>query len=260
MNITTIELGAWLGSIWWPFLRIGSAFVMLPLFGDGYLPVWVRSLLALLMTVILYPIIAAPIQVDPISTGALVIAFEQVLFGVFFGLIVHMLTAVFGLIGQIISMQMGLSMSIMNDPSNGQSHLVLSRMLIILSTLMFLILDGHLVVMAILIDSFSIWPVGQSLSIQSIGIIIKLFGWMFTAAIALSLPAIIAMLAVNFAFGVMNRAAPSLNVFALGFPMTMILGLFSLFLAINGIQTRYIDYLMEIFEVLTAFVHGGEYV
>ncbi len=161
------------------------------------------------------------------------------------------------LLGQIISLQMGLGMAMMNDPVNGVSIAILGRMFLLFSTLLFLALDGHLLVIDILVQSFTSWPVGSCLALSSVKQTLTLFGWMFSSALAIALPAIVSMLLANISFGVMNRAAPSLNVYALGFPMTMLLGLFSVLISVSGVPTRYAELVHYTLDQLQLYISGG---
>lgn len=257
MNITFAELSAILGQLWWPFFRIGAVFISMPFYGDALIPVWVRSLLALSITVIVAPLMPAMPTVELFSMTSLFLAFEQVIWGVMFGLILHMLFNVFSMLGQIISMQMGLGMAMMNDPVNGLSVAILGRIFLIFSTLLFLSLEGHLLVLDVIVQSFTIWPVGSGISAASLQVVINIFAWMFASSLALALPAIVSMLLANISFGVMNRAAPSLNVYALGFPMTMLLGLFSVLISISGVPSRYTELVHNSLSQLNTFMLGG---
>jgi len=257
MDITFADISRIIGQLWGPFFRAGAVFISMPFFGDALIPVWLRSLLALSIVVIAAPIMPAMPVVDLFSLTSLFLAFEQAIWGLFFGLILHLLFSIFTTLGQIISMQMGLGMAIMNDPVNGMSVAILGRVFLIFSTLLFLSLEGHLVVIDILIQSFVVWPVGSGLTSASLKGIITLFGWMFASALALALPAIVSMLLANISFGVMNRAAPSLNVYALGFPMTMLLGLFSVLISISGVPSRYTILVNDTLRFLNLYMTGG---
>ncbi|WP_435248333.1 flagellar biosynthetic protein FliR [Vibrio sp. nBUS_14] len=257
MAISFAELSMILGQFWWPFFRIGAVLISMPFFGDALIPVWVRSLLALSIAVITAPLMPPMPEVELFSLTSLFLAFEQALWGLMFGLILHMLFNVFTMLGQIVSLQMGLGMAMMNDPVNGLSVAILGRIFLIFSTLLFLALEGHLLVIDIVIQSFVIWPVGSGLTALSLKGIVGIFGWMFASSLALALPAIVSMLLANISFGVMNRAAPSLNVYALGFPMTMLLGLFSVLISISGVPGRYTSLVHDTIRYLNNFMLGG---
>jgi flagellar biosynthetic protein FliR len=154
-------------------------------------------------------------------------------------------------------MQMGLGMAIMNDPVNGFSVPILGRLFLIFCTLLFLSLEGHLIVIDVLVQSFVIWPVGSGLSAFSLTSVVHLMTWMFASSVALALPAIVAMLLANISFGVMNRAAPALNVYALGFPMTMLLGLFSILISISGVPDKYAELVNDTLRQLNQYLVGA---
>lgn len=254
-SITAPELMAWLGKGWWPFCRLAAFFWVLPLFGDGYLPPQIRLLFAFMLSLMLMPILPAGPAVDPFSFTSAVLSLEQVLFGAFLALMLQMLFTTVTMGGQILSMQMGLSMAVMNDPVNGGSAPLLSHLLWLLVALLFLSWNGHLLALDIIVESFRTFPAGHSLYELDLNIFIQLFGWMFGAALLLALPAVIAMLLVNITFGVMNRSAPSLNIFALGFPMTMMLGLVSLLLMLANIPGRYLEFSQDVFSLMRDWIH-----
>ncbi|WP_047045988.1 flagellar biosynthetic protein FliR [Vibrio mexicanus] len=239
--ITFAEITAMLGQVWWPFFRLSAAFITMPFFGNAYISTRVRVFLALTIAAIAGPLLPGMPEVDPVSIHAIAIALEQIAIGALLGICLHFLFAAMAMVGQIISMQMGLGMAMMNDPANGISVALLGNYFLMFTTLMFLSLDGHLVALDIIVQSFERFPVGQGISEASLRYLIGLFSWMMAAAVSIALPTIAAMLTVNLTFGVMNRAAPSLNVFALGFPMSMILGLCAVLLSLSGLPSIYAE-------------------
>jgi flagellar biosynthetic protein FliR len=252
LSFSAADLTSWLGQWWWPFIRIGMAFWVMPVFGDTRVPAQARLMLAFIISLLLAPMMKHMPVVDPFSVAALVLTIEQLLFGLLFGLSVQMLYMVMTTAGQILSMQMGLSMAVMNDPLNGDSAPIISHLMMVFCALLFLGLNGHLVVLDILVQSLRSWPPGSSLNLLDIGGVIGLFGWSIGAALLLTLPAVIAMLMVNLTFGVLNRTAPSLNVFSLGFPMTLLLGLLTMALSISGVPSRYLNLAAHVLEQLRA--------
>ncbi|EKE73959.1 flagellar biosynthetic protein FliR [Gallaecimonas xiamenensis] len=250
------DLVAWLGKAWWPFLRIGALLWALPLFGDYLQTAQVRVLLALLLASLLAPMMPAMPAVDPFSLQALALAGEQILFGLLLGLMVQMLFTVMTMLGQILSLQMSLAMAVMNDPAHGESVPLMGQLLMVLAAFLFFCLDGHLVVLDVVVESFYTWPPGASLFQLDLQRILGLFGWVFGSALILAMPAIIAMLVVNLCFGVMNRSAPSLNIFALGFPMSMTMGLLCLLLTVSGVPGRFADYTAQAMDEMRLMVTG----
>ncbi|MEG0009467.1 lateral flagellar biosynthetic protein LfiR [Aeromonas lusitana] len=252
LSLSAAELTAWLGQWWWPFVRIGAAFWVMPVFGDGRIPVQVRLFLAFVISLLIAPLLKDMPALDPFSVGALVLTLEQLLFGLLFGLCIQMLFMVMTMAGQILSMQMGLAMAVMNDPSNGDTAPIVSQIMLIFCSLLFLGLNGHLVTLDVLVQSMRSWPPGSSVYSLDLKGVIGLFGWSIGASLILTLPAVVAMLMVNLTFGVLNRTAPSLNIFSLGFPMTLLLGLLTMAISISGVPARYLDLVTHVLSQLRA--------
>ncbi|HAD39951.1 MAG TPA: flagellar biosynthetic protein FliR, partial [Plesiomonas shigelloides] len=183
---------------------------------------------------------------------AIFYAIQQLIIGALLGLVVDILFAVFTTLGQLVSMQMGLGMAMMNDPVNGVSSAVLGVMYQMYVSLLFLALNGHLVVLDILVRSFTAIPVGSMLSDTALQQIINMFGWMIGAALLLALPAIAAMLLVNMTFGIMTRAAPQLNIYSLGFPMTLLCGVLSVGLTLSSVPENFTQFSREVLNLLAA--------
>ncbi len=186
----------------------------------------VRLVLALVTTILVVPLLPQLPAVPALSIGTLLFVVQEVLIGVMAGFIFQIVFQVFVLSGQILAMKMGLGFASMNDPMNGVQTTALSQFFLMLVTMMFVSIDGHLVLLKILVDSFNTLPAGTwIISTSMFEQVINLGGWMFASALVFSLPVITSILFVNIAFGVMSRAAPQLNIFAVGFPFTLIMGL-----------------------------------
>ena len=239
LNLSFADIGQWLGSFWWPFVRITTTLWVMPITGDQRVPPLIRLILGLLITALIVTMVPSSPSIVAFSLASLVLTVEQLLFGLLFGLCIQILFNVMTMAGQILSMQAGLAMATMNDPSSGSSSPIISQLMLVFSCLLFLGLNGHLVAIEVVIRSFQTWPVGSSFYLFDLSRVIGLFGWSFGAALMLVFPAVISMLMVNLTFGVMNRTTPSLNIISLGFPMTMLLGLYSLSMSVGGIPARY---------------------
>ena len=247
LSLSVPEITAWLGQWWWPFLRVAAALWMLPVFGDSRVTTPVRMLFAAMLSLLVAPMMPKMPAIDPFSLGAVVLAFEQIIFGLLFGLCVVLFFLILTMAGQILSMQMGLAMAIMNDPINGDTAPIIGQMMLIFCTLLFLALNGHLLTLELLVSSFRQWPVGSSVFQLDLNSVVNLLGWSISSALALTMPAVVAMLLVNLTFGVMNRVAPSLNIISLGFPMTLLLGLVAMLLSVDGVSTRYLELVQQMF-------------
>ncbi len=222
-------IGQWVGQHLWPLFRIASFLMVIPIIGTQLVPARVRLGLALLMTIIVAPLIPAVPQVEALSADAVVITLQQILIGVGLGFALTALWQLFVIAGQMIAMQMGLGFASMVDPTNGVSVPVLAQIYNITITLLFLAMNGHLVAFEVFMESFRMLPIGlEGLGQAGVWQLAHRVSWMFVSAMLLALPAVTAVLIVSISFGVMTRAAPQMNIFALGFPIGLIFGLFSI--------------------------------
>ena len=163
-------------------------------------------------------------RIDPVSVLGLKEIFNQIFIGFTMAMIMQLATAALVLAGQALSGSMGLTMANMIDPTLGNVP-VLSQMFTILGTLVFLSIGGHLIVFGILLESFQQFPIGQNLMSQALmGKMISWSAMMFVAALLISLPVLITLLFVNIGLGFVTRAAPSLNIFSVGFPAMVLSG------------------------------------
>ncbi|BDY05697.1 flagellar biosynthetic protein FliR [Ferrimonas sp. YFM] len=256
LTLTSAELGSLLGHIWWPFCRLMGAFSLMPMFSSAHISIRVKILLALVLSVVMAPMVPTPPQVDAASLTAILLAAEQILTGMLLAFPLLLLIHVLTVLGSVVSMQMGLSMAIMNDPVNGMSQAIVSQLLMLYGILMFLALEGHLVALGILVDSFTLWPVGSGIFNLPLEMLALRFGWIFASALTLAVPAVTAMLLVNLTFGVLSRAAPSLNVFALGFPMSMMMGLVCLLLVFTGLPDLYTELTSDALRAMLQAIGG----
>ncbi len=221
----------------WPFLRIGAMLVAVPILSIDAVTVRIRVFLTLLLTILVYPLVNWPV-IDPVSAVGLSEIFNQILIGLVMGFFLQIVTAAVVLAGQAISNSMGLAMATMVDPSMGTVPLV-SQFMLILATLIFLGVGGHMLLIGILLRSFETYPVGLAFVSQSTyGTLIEWCAMIFVGGILLALPIMVALLLVNIGVGVIARAAPSLNIFAIGFPVFFMTGYTALILSLAGIGSR----------------------
>ena len=212
----------------WPFLRIAGMLMVAPVFGSGTVAPRIRLALCVAVTVLLVPTLPEPPDVAILSLAGFIISIQEVLIGVAMGFVVQMIFDAIVIGGQTVAMSMGLGFAMLVDPQRGVSVPVLSQFLIVLGILVFLSLDAHLLLIEALHLSFSWLSVGAAMSANGLWELLSFGSGMFDGALTIALPAVIALLVVNLAFGVMSRAAPTLNLFAVGFPAAMLLGFLAL--------------------------------
>lgn len=237
MELVTLseqELTAYLGSFLWPLFRIAGFMMVAPVIGSQLVPARIRLIVAVAVTVVVAPVLPAMPQLEPLSLQALVIVAQQLFIGVLLGFFLQMIFQILILAGQMIAMQMGLGFASMMDPTNGVSVAVLSSFYLMFVTSLFVAFDGHLEMLRVLVESFYSVPVLPGLSNGGgfILAIVSQISWIFSSAMLIALPALTSLLISNFAFGIMTRAAPQLNIFALGFPVALMFGLFLIWLTL----------------------------
>lgn len=238
--LTDTAILEFIGGYFFPFCRIGAFFLAVPVIGTQLVPARIRLILALITTFIVAPLIPPITQIPSLSLATMVIVIQQVIIGLAMGFILQVVFHVFVLAGQLVAMKMGLGFASMNDPANGVTVTVISQFYLMLSTLLFLSLNGHLIAIEVVVNSFVGLPMSANgLSREALWSIVTLGSWMFEGALVIALPLLSSLLIVNLAFGVMNRAAPQMNVFTVGFPITLLFGLVLIWYSLTSFLPQY---------------------
>lgn len=258
MHFTTADITAFIGAYLWPFFRIAAVVTAMPVIGSRMVPMRVRLVFALLLTLVIAPVLGKMEAPDPLSAEGLMIILQQVLIGLSMGFALHLVYSVFLVAAQIISMQMGLGFATMMDPQS-ESHIpVIGQFFTIVVTLAFLAMNGHLHFIEMVADSFKTLPVSSSGLDRDVFWTMAMWGGdMFAGAVMVSLPAITALLLVNISFGVMTRAAPQLNIFAVGFPISLVLGFIIIYFALPGMTQEIGAMFGKGFDLIARITGGG---
>ncbi len=237
LTITEPELMRLLAAWVWPFLRISGLIMTAPAIGTRAVPARTRIILVLALSAVIVPLTPPPPTVAVFSAGGMVTAIQEVVIGAAMGLVVRIVFTVVELAGQIVAQQMGLGFASLVDPQTGLQVPVLAQFYIIFTTLIFFSLGGHLLLISTLVDSFQILPAGAGgISQAGIELVLEWSATLFSGALAIALPIVVALLAVNLSFGVMARAAPQLNVFAVGFPIMIMFGILMVMLTFDTLE------------------------
>ncbi len=209
----------------WPFVRVSALLLSAPVFGTRLVPVRIRIVIAMVLTWVILPLLPAAPVLDVLSVPALLLLAQQVLIGVAMGFALQLIFNALIVAGENMAMSMGLGFASMIDPQNGVNVPVLSQFFVIIATLIFLTLDGHLAVITLLVRSFELMPVQDAwLSREAYWSVASWASVMLVGAVRIALPVVVSILIAYLALGVMTRAAPQLNVFSVGFPVILLFG------------------------------------
>lgn len=251
LHFTTGQLQDLLALYLWPFFRIGACLTVAPLFGARFVPRRTRIILAGAITLLVAPLLpATPAGLAPFSLPGFIVAVQQVLIGAATGFVLQVAFDALAMGGQLLSNGMGLSFAFNVDPLRGTSTPVLGQLYMILVTLTFLALNGHLILIQTLVDGFQRLPVGTAPPASTWYAVAAWGSQLFAGSLAVALPGMTAMLVANLAIGVMSRAAPTLNLFAVGFPLTLMFGLVIVWLGLPAVQSGFIDLMNAAFTML----------
>lgn len=248
-SVTYAQLNVWLTSFLWPFTRILALIATAPLLSHLAVPVRVKVGVAAFIALIVAPTIGAVPQVTVFSADGVLILINQFLVGAALGMTMQIAFASIDAAGEFIGQQMSLGFATLYDPRQGGNAVVISRYLNTIAFLAFLVFDGHLQMISALVQTFQNVPVSANV----LGSMTHARGWqtlatygvsIFSTGLLLSLPVVAALLIANLALGILNRAAPQIGIFQVGFPVTMLVG----FLLIQLMIPNLIPFFQRIFE------------
>lgn len=258
MQFDAAQITGWLTALLWPLLRISGLMLVAPVLGANVVPARLRIALALSLAVLVSPLAPPPPGFDPLSAQGVLAMATQIAIGAAIGFAVQIAFDALVMAGQLVAMTMGLGFATLVDPARGGATPVLSQFLLILGILLFLSVDGHIALIGVLVESFRWAPVGPAgLGEGGLWSLALWGGKVFEAGLVIALPALIALLGINLGMGVVSRAAPQLNLFAVGFPVAMIFGFLVLLLSLPALQGVFIGLLGEAMEVAASVGGGG---
>ena len=234
LSITTTQIDAWIVAFAYPLVRILAFIAAAPLWSTAGIPRRTRLILGIGITIALAPALPAMPVVAPASLTGLWILAQQMLIGIGMGFAARIVFSAVDMAGEFIGAQMGLGFATAYDPLNSSQTPVISEFISLIGLLLFLSLNGHLMYVATLAQSFYAIPVGPNpLGAGSWLNLAELGSKIFSAGLLLALPVVIALMITNTALAVLTRAAPQLNIFSLGFPLTLIGGFIALAISMN---------------------------
>jgi flagellar biosynthetic protein FliR len=257
-TVSGAEIMSWGGTFLWPLFRIAALVSAAPIFGAHAIPMRVKLIFSLVLTLVMMPIIPPAPVVDFLSANAVLITVNQILIGVSMGLALQLLFAMFVVGGQVFAFQMGLGFASMVDPNSGTQVPVLSQFYVIMLTLLFFALDGHLVFIDIVANSFQVMPIGMNgISTDGFWALANLGGKMYSGGLQIAVPLIASLLLINITFGIITRSAPQFNIFSFGFPITIVAGFLLMWLTFDTVVPNMTHQLNEVFTFIRWLLGGG---
>jgi len=254
LHFTSDQWVQWLGVYFWPMLRILALITTAPILSEKAIPKRVKVGLGIIITIIVAPSLP-PVNIPIFSANAVWVALQQVMIGVAVGFTMQLAFAAVRTAGELIGLQMGLSFATFVDPGSHLNMPVLARIIDMLAMLLFLTFDGHLWLISMLVDTFHTLPIGGNpVNSNAFMALTRAAGMIFLNGLMLALPIITLLLTLNLALGLLNRMAPQLSVFVIGFPLTLTIGILLISLLMPFIAPFCEHLFGEIFNLLADIV------
>lgn len=233
-TLTPTNVEAMLQLVLLAALRPGAALLAAPMFGSANVPVQLRLLLAVAIGLPMTANGAVVLPADGlISMAGFALIAGEIVLGLAIGFTLQMALGAALIAGETISNTMGLGFAMMVDPLSGRMNTAVGQLLALLATALFLAADGHLMLIASIAQSYAAFPVGDAgPDRNAIGAIIAFGSAMFQAGLSIALPVGFALVLVQLVMGVIGRSAPALNLFSVGLPATLLLGIILLAMAV----------------------------
>ena len=229
ISLTDAQINAWLINFIWPLTRILGLIMVAPVFGHRSVPARVKIGLGVFIALVVAPTLPPMPDVGLGSWYGLLILVQQALIGVAIGFTMRVIFAAVEAAGEIVGLQMGLGFASFFDPQSAGQTLVVAQLFNILAVLLLLAVNAHLLLLGVLVDSFHGLPISpHPLSAAGFFNLAAYGSTVFAVGLQLALPLIAILLMTNLALGILTRSAPQLNIFAIGFPITLGVGLITL--------------------------------
>jgi len=219
ISFTTTQLYAWIGGLLWPLTRMVA---VAPVFGNTAIPMLIKTTLGVLLASIVAPTLPAVPVVDPTSWAGLLIVAQELLIGMSMGFAMRLVFAAIEFAGEVASSTMGFSFASFFDPTTAGRSSAISQFLALVATMAFLAMNAHLVLIEALVESFFTLPIsGTPMSLSAPLEMVRWGSRIFSAGLQIAMPIVATMLITNVALAILTRAAPQLNLFGIGFPITL---------------------------------------
>lgn len=226
ISVTIDQLYAWINAFIWPFMRIAAMVGTAPLLSQSSVPARVKVGLSVMLALIVMPTLGPMPSLATASWTALWIIGQQILIGVALGLTMRIIFAAVQTAGEFMGLQMGLAFASFFDPATGSNTAVLARILNTITLLVFIAMNGHLLMIGGLVRTFEVLPIdGAPLDVNGWGVLLEWSREIMVSGLLVALPVMIVLLTISLSLGILNRTAQQLSVFAVGFPISLTTGL-----------------------------------
>jgi flagellar biosynthetic protein FliR len=259
ITITTLQLNAWIAGLLWPLTRILGLITASPVLGHRSVPVSVKVILGVFLAAIIAPNVPAAPAMDPMGWAGLLVLAQEFIVGVAMGFAIRLVFAAIELAGEVSSLTMGLGFATFFDPNSSGRSSAISQFIALVATMAFLALNAHLVLIEALAESFVSLPIsGSPLSLTAPLDMARWGARVFSAGMQISMPIVAALLVTNVALGVLTRAAPQLNIFGVGFAITLSVGLLTIALVLPYLSTPLANLFNEGIEASRAIARSAQ--
>jgi flagellar biosynthetic protein FliR len=250
ITFTEAQLMAWVSPVFWPFVRILALFTSAPVFSSRAFPVRARIALAFLVALASQATLPpAPVIGfnDPQAFGVLM---QQIGVGLSIGFAVQLVFSAVELAGEVVGFQMGLNFAAFFDPTLNSQSSAVARFFGEMTSLLFVVMNGHLMVLMAVNRSFEAFPLDQNF-LQALAQmnIYKLGKDLFASGLWIALPMIGVLMFTNFALGIISRIAPQMNIFAIGFPITLVVGLIGIAFTLPMLDQPFISLMGRVMDI-----------
>jgi flagellar biosynthetic protein FliR len=237
-TLSSADLDTMLALFFFPFVRILAWLSFDPLLGNKAVPTRVRVALAMVLAMVVTPMLPVETPLRLASGDGVLILLQQIAIGAALGFALRIVFTAVEYAGQLMGLQMGLSFATLFDPVNGAQTQVVAQLLVLSTALILFAFNGHHLVIIALVQSFQDIPIGATLSVDGFSMLAHWGAVLFEVGLHISLPVTAALLATNLTIGMMSRASPQLNIFAIGFPLTLGVGFLVLYLSLAYLPAR----------------------
>ena len=229
ISFSEAQIAAWLSPLIWPFVRVLALFTTAPVFSQKAIPMRLKVGLAFLVALCAQPVLGEQTVVSIASAQALGTLVQQVVIGLSVGFAVRLVMAAIEVAGEVVGLQMGLNFASFFDPTSNAQLSAVARFMVQIATLLFIVINGHLLVLMAVLKSFEAFPVdGNFMHAIAQMRLHEIGSAVFSSTFWIALPMIAMLLFVNLVLGIISRVAPQMNIYAVGFPVTLTVGLLGL--------------------------------